>query len=82
VLVFLVISLNPGKAPSRQLLFSFLIPLKGQDSLAGNSRDLSLFRPSADIATVDLDLRIVGLVRSHIKATASEVGPSFHYLVA
>jgi hypothetical protein len=38
--------------------------------------------PSADIATVDIDLRIVGFVRSHIKATASEVGPSFEYLVA
>jgi hypothetical protein len=26
---FLVIGLNLGKAPSRQLLFSFLVPLKG-----------------------------------------------------
>jgi len=30
---FLVIGLNPGKAPSRQLLFSFLVTLKGQDAL-------------------------------------------------
>jgi hypothetical protein len=69
--------LNPGKVSSRQLLLSFLVTLKGQDALAGNHRELSLLRPSADVATVDPDLRIVGFNRSHIKATALKVGPSF-----
>ena len=31
---FFIVSLNPGKAPSRQFLFSFLVPLKSQDALA------------------------------------------------
>jgi hypothetical protein len=44
---------NPGKAPSRQLPFSLLVPFKSQDALAGNHLELSLLVPPADIATVD-----------------------------
>jgi hypothetical protein len=59
-----------------------LVPLKGQDAFADNHRELSLLKPSADIATVDPDLRIIGFLRSHIKATVLEAEPSFEYLVA
>jgi hypothetical protein len=45
-------------------------------------RELSLLKPSADIATVDPYLRIIGFLRSHIKATALEAEPGFEYLVA
>jgi hypothetical protein len=34
--------LNPGKAPSRELLFALLIPFKGQETFAGNHLELSL----------------------------------------
>src|ERR1700761_7370879 len=50
---FFIVGLNPGKAPSRQLLFSFLVALKSQDALAGNHLELSFLVPPADIATVD-----------------------------
>jgi hypothetical protein len=37
-----IVGLNPGKAPSRELLFALLIPFKGQETLAGNHLELSL----------------------------------------
>jgi hypothetical protein len=82
VLGFLVIGLNQGKPPSQELLFSFLVALRGQDALAVNHRELSLLMPSADLATVTPDLRIIGFVRYHIKASTLKAGPSFEYLVA
>jgi hypothetical protein len=60
VLGFLVIGLNQGKPPSQELLFSFLVAHRGQDALAVNHRELSLLMPSADLATVTPDLRIIG----------------------
>src|SRR5271166_3089555 len=52
---FFIVGLNPGKAPSRQLLFSFLVSLKSQNALAGNHLELSLLVPPADIAPVNPD---------------------------
>ena len=52
---FFIVGLNPGKAPSRQLLFFFLVALKSQDAFAGNHLELSLLVPPADIATIDPD---------------------------
>src|SRR6202030_2327705 len=52
---FFIVGLNPGKAPSRELLFSFLVALKSQDALAGNHLEMSLLVPPADIATIDPD---------------------------
>jgi hypothetical protein len=50
-----IVGLNPGKAPSRELLFALLIPFKGQETLAGNHLELSLLVLPADIATVNPD---------------------------
>src|SRR6266404_3223894 len=50
-----IVGLNPGKAPSRELLFALLIPFKGQETLAGNHLELSLLALPADIATVNPD---------------------------
>src|SRR5208282_5810521 len=47
--------LNPGKAPSRQLLFFFFVSLKSQDALAGNHLEMSFLVPPADVATIDPD---------------------------
>jgi hypothetical protein len=52
---YLILGLNPGEAPCRQFLFSFLVPLKSQDALAGNHLEMSLLVPPADIAAVDPD---------------------------
>ena len=80
---FLVIGLNPGKAPSRQLLFSFVVPLKSQNALAGNDLELSVLTPSADITTVDPDgKRTIGS-RKFVPAllAASGMGPKFDCFV-
>jgi hypothetical protein len=50
-----IVGLNPGKAPSRELLFALLIPFKGQETFAGNHLELSLLSLPADIATVNPD---------------------------
>jgi hypothetical protein len=50
-----IVGLNPGKAPSRELLVALLIPFKGQETLAGNHLQLSLLVLPADIATVNPD---------------------------
>src|ERR1700741_3305834 len=56
-----IVGLNPGKASSRELLFFLLVPLKGQEALAGNHLELSLIVLPADIATVNPDgKRIIG----------------------
>jgi hypothetical protein len=52
---FFIVNVNPGKASSRQLLFSFLVALKSQNALAGNHLGLSFLVPPADIDTVDPD---------------------------
>ena len=44
-----IVGLYPGKAPCRDLRFSLLIPLKGQEALAGNNLELSLLVLPADI---------------------------------
>src|SRR5258708_3072371 len=50
-----IVGLDPGKAPSRELLFFLLVPLKGQETLAGNHLELSLLMLPADIPTVNPD---------------------------
>src|SRR6202011_4239096 len=48
-----IVGLNPGKAPSRELLFFLLVSLKGQETFAGDHLEVSLLVLRADIATVN-----------------------------